>query len=95
MSDNKVKTNLDAIEKLIVDGQKEVIKRIEAVEGELRHLDTKIDTVHSSLKSDLEKIDKKHDTNSQALYDLLQDTRKDVNRIETKLDAHIKQPAHA
>lgn len=54
------------------------------------------------LKTAIKAIDNKHDVNFQALYSLLQDTNKDVleikenlQRVETKLDHHIKQPAHA
>ncbi len=95
MSENKVKTNLDAIEKLIVDGQKEVIKRIEAVEGRvglvdgrlveidetIGKLDKKIDSVHSSLKNEIK-------VTGLAI-------KEDIQRVETKLDSHLKQPAHA
>ncbi len=63
----------------------------------------------NELKTAVEAVDKKHDTNFLALYDLLQDNKKEVKaikddvreikenlqRVEDKLDFHIKLPAHA
>ncbi|MFH1541898.1 MAG: hypothetical protein ABIE84_02270 [bacterium] len=96
--------NLERIEKLIVDGQKEILdevrgnsRRIDGLEGKFDGLEGKFDGLERKfdrLDKKLDKIDKKHDTNAAALYDLLQDTRHDVNRIEHKLDEHMKQPAH-
>jgi len=62
------------------------------------------------LKGGLRSLDKKLEVTSQALYGLLQDTKKELNenidrventlgekidRVEGKLDSHMKQPAHA
>lgn len=82
---------LEAIQsdvKAIAEGQGGLQRQIEEVRGEL--------------KAQITAVDKKHDTNFSALYDLLLGARKDIKsisadiqRVETKLDNHIKLPAHA
>lgn len=81
----------EKIEKLILDGNKEVLNRIGNVEGGqktilelIQRLDKKVD-----------KIDKKHDINAMAQYDLMQDVKKDVRDVKEKLTEHMRQPAHA
>ena len=46
MAEEKIKTTLDKIEKLIVDGQKEVLERIDKVE---ERLEGRIDGVENGL----------------------------------------------
>ena len=92
---DKMKTTLEKIEKLIVDGQKEVLGKIGQVESSLRQVESslrqeiqetkeglneKIDLVHSSLKNEIATTAKVLD------YDI-----KEVGR---KLDAHVRQPAY-
>jgi hypothetical protein len=103
MAKEKTKTTLDKIEKLIVDGQKEVLERVGTVESSLRE---EIQTVETSLREEIQgvrrglydkidKVDKKVELNAKATHDLLTDVREDVRRVENKLDEHIKSPAHA
>ena len=84
MGEDKMKSNLDKIEKLIVDGQKEVLGKINRLEEGQK----KLEEGQKRIENKLNQIDKKHDNTATALYGLLQDTKKD-------LDAHIRQPAHA
>ncbi|MCU0641208.1 MAG: hypothetical protein MUC35_03870 [Candidatus Margulisbacteria bacterium] len=84
----------DRIEKLIVDGQQEVLTAINRLGSEMqnmradmrgmdlniRTLDQKIDRAHDSLKKEI------HVTSSALDYEI-----KEVGR---KLDLHIKLPAH-
>ncbi|OGC23302.1 hypothetical protein A2291_06540 [candidate division WOR-1 bacterium RIFOXYB2_FULL_42_35] len=102
MNKEKMAATLEKIEKLIIDGQQEILEKIsenaqridqldEKLGGKIDKLDKRIDR----LEQKVDRIDQKHDTNTQALYDLLQDTNRDVKRIEEKLDKHCQQPVHA
>jgi archaellum component FlaC len=100
------------IAKLITDGQKEVMARLDGIEGRFDGLSSDVGTIKqdvgtlkqdvgtlkqdvSWLKVELKRIDKKYDVTAQAQYDLLQDVRKDVGDVRTKLEEHMRQPAHA
>ena len=87
---------LDRIEKLIVDGNKEVLQRVAQVETALRQ---EIHGVEHSLRQELggkiDRLEKKTDTNADAAYDLLKDVREDVKKVADKIDEHMRQPAHA
>jgi predicted nucleic acid-binding Zn-ribbon protein len=77
------KSNLDRIEKLIVDGQKEVLTRVD-------QLDEKMDNFKAELKRDINDLKfevKTLDTSVRAAH-------YDIKEIDRKLDEHIKQPAH-
>lgn len=106
MAEEKAKTTLDKIEKLIVDGQKEVLERIDRVEERIGGVEGRIGDVETSLRQELgdkidkldkkvDKLDKKVDLHAQATHDLITDVRKDIKGVEDKLDVHMRQPAHA
>jgi len=86
------------IEKLIVDGNKEVLERIGRLEDGQRELKDGQKDLSYEIKAvdkKVDTIDKKIDTNTNALYGLLKDVQKDVKNVCGKLDEHIRQPAHA
>ena len=87
---------LETIEKLIVDGQKEVLGRLDSVE---KRLDAKIDSVEERLNAKIDSVEKKLDAKIDGhiymLYDLIKDTQKDIQRVEHKLDEHMRAPVHA
>jgi DNA-binding ferritin-like protein len=82
-----------------VENTRKTAKELEVKVGDTKKSleDTKqsLEDTKQSFKQSLEAMDKKHDANTAALYDLMQDVKKDVGRIETKLDAHMRAPAHA
>jgi hypothetical protein len=90
------------IEKLIVDGQKEVLGKIDQVASDIGLVKEDIGLVKQDLnlvkqdvgwlKQELKRIDKKHDINAEAQYDLMQDVKKDVGEIKEKLEAHLRVP---
>lgn len=86
------------IEKLIVDGQRDIAQWASVLQDGQKELAEGQKTIIELIKrldGKVDKIDKKHDINAIALYDLLQDTNKNVKRVEDKLDEHMRQPAHA
>ena len=92
-------TMAEKIEKLIVDGQKEILGRIDGLSADVGTLKQDVGTLKQDVgmikqdvgwvKAELKRIDKKHDINAQAHYDLLQDVRKEVGEVKGKLDAHL------
>ena len=96
----KKETSLDRIEKLIVDGNKEVIgyidKKIEETKQELKQeLGGKIDNLDRKfdhLDKKVDRIDKTLNATALASYDLLIDVRKDVKQVDAKLDKHLFTP---
>ena len=82
--EDKTKTMLSHIEKLIVDGNKEVLKRLDNLEAGQHTLEAG----QTRIEKEVERLGKTLNATAQASYDLLTD----VNR---KLDEHIRQPAHA
>ncbi|MEA3494079.1 MAG: hypothetical protein U9R38_06820 [Candidatus Margulisiibacteriota bacterium] len=56
MAEKKTKTGLEKIEKLIVDGQKEVIGRIDKLEDRFIGLEGRVDNVESSLRQEIGKV---------------------------------------
>lgn len=85
------KTTLDKIEKLIVDGQKEVLEKVGKVEERLggveeklgkaeERLDKKISAVHASLKNEIK-------VTAFVLKDEL------GKKIDQKLEEHMRIPA--
>ncbi|MFA4844902.1 MAG: hypothetical protein WC632_08165 [Candidatus Margulisiibacteriota bacterium] len=105
MAEERVASALDVIERLIVDGQKEVMQGILQLQSGQDELRTGQDELRGGLNELREgqrsiidwvkKIDKKHDVNADAHYDLLQAVKKDVGEVKEKLEAHMRQPAHA
>jgi len=78
-----------------IEKMKEVLDVVEKKFAEFgQGLGDKINGVEKTLGDKIDKSDKKHDANATALYDLMQDVKKDVNRVENKLDEHVRQPAH-
>lgn len=101
----KEESMLDKIEKLIVDGQINVLakivqvetnlsQRIDGVETNLSQRIDKVDNRINGLDNRIDKLDNKVETNATALYDLLKDVQDDVKKVGNKLDEHMKQPAH-
>ena len=91
MPEKKTKTTLERIEQLILDGNKEVVERIEKRLDETKQeLRQEIQDVKFSLNEKMDKLDKKHDVNATAAYELLTDVRKEVGDVSQKLDAHIR-----
>ena len=89
--EDKTKTMLSHIEKLIVDGNKEVLKRLDNLEAGQHTLEAGQHTLEAGqtrIEKEVERLGKTLNATAQASYDLLTD----VNR---KLDEHIRQPAHA
>lgn len=86
--EEKMASALDVIEKLIVDGQKEVMSgilhlqdgqkeilgRVERLEDGQEKIKEAIKTVHSGLKNEIKVT---------------------AGALEFKIDEHLKQPAHA
>lgn len=93
MEENRMKTTLEKIEKLIVDGQREVLTKIGnlddrqgrledgfiRLEAGQQRLEEKIDTVHVSLKKEIVSTAKVLDY--------------DIKEIGRKLDEHVSQSA--
>jgi len=91
--------NLDRIEKLIVDGQKDVVDKIS-------NLDTKIDGVRHELKQEIGAVAKKFDgldkkfdgldKKVEMYYKMLdydiKEVGKKVGEVKDKLDEHIRVP---
>ncbi len=109
MVEEKYKTNLEKIEKLIVEGQTEILK-------EVRNNSRKIDENSRKIDENSRKIDensRKIDGNSRKIDGLNEkldkiDKKHDINTIalydllketrediKNKLDEHIRLPAHA
>ena len=92
-----MESTLDKIEKLIVDGNKGVVerveKRLEEVKLELRtemktiesNLSGQIRIAHSSLKDEI----------AVTALAVKETVKEETKRVEDKLDKHIRQPAHA
>jgi uncharacterized protein YfbU (UPF0304 family) len=89
---------LGKIEKLIVDGNKEVMDRLEGkldettqeLRREIKAVETGLGQRIDSLDKKIDRLDKKVETNTGALYDLLRDVQGDVKRVDGKLDEHLK-----
>jgi DNA repair exonuclease SbcCD ATPase subunit len=103
MNDEQLQKNLGKIEKLIIEGNKEVIayvdKKIEEVKLELGG---KIDEVKQELGGKIGGLDRKVDridntlnATAQASYGLLTDVQKDVKEVKATLDKHVRLPVHA
>jgi len=99
------KNNLiDRIEKLFLDGNKDVIlhvdKKIEEAKNDsLNQVDRKFEEAKSEI---LNKVGRKFDqlekvvsSTAQASYGLLTDVRGDVKEVKDTLDKHVRLPAHA
>lgn len=89
--------NLDRIEKLIVDGHSQLLELIR-VNSDLILSNADLIKANSEklnlVNDKIDRVDKKHDTNFHALYDLLSDTKSDVNKLDKKLDQHLRMPSH-
>jgi septation ring formation regulator EzrA len=101
MAEEKVKTTLDIIEKLIVDGQKDVVDRLDRLENgqnDLKNGQNDLKRDMGVVKRDLSDV--KKDVHDLRTFDIKTlDTRMntvqyDIKEIDRKLEEHIKQPAH-
>jgi signal transduction histidine kinase len=104
MAEDKTKSLVNKIEKLIIDGNKEVVAqldhKIEQVKIDiLTEVDIKINGVKQELGGKIDRLDKKVDhldatldATARASYDLLTDVRDDVKRVSDKLDKHLLVP---
>ncbi|MFA4905874.1 MAG: hypothetical protein WC645_05165 [Candidatus Margulisiibacteriota bacterium] len=100
MAEEKIKTTLDSIEKLIVDGQKEVLERIDRLENgqnDLKNGQNDLKRDLSDVKRDLGAV--KNDVNElkfgvKTLNTRMDTVQYDLKELDRKLDDHIKQPAH-
>ena len=83
------------IEKLIVDGQREIMGGISHLQNGQNDILARVERFEGEQKEMVEtmkKIDKKHDINAEAQYDLMQDVKKDVGEVKEKLHAHLRVP---
>ena len=72
MAEEKMKTNLDRIEKLIMDGNRDVVERVEKkIEETKKGLQQEIKNAEQNIRRELgdkiDRLDKKIDTNTNAL----------------------------
>jgi len=95
-------TLIERIEKLIVDGQKEVLGRLDRLGGRMDGLDGRMDRLDGrmdGLEGGLRKLDKKVDVVHSSLKNEIQIAglalKDDIRELDEKLDAHMKLPAHA
>lgn len=98
MAEEKTKTSLEKIEKLILDGNKEVLGRLDKLEEGQRELgegQRELREGQQRLDQKVERISKTLDATAQASYSLLTDVQKDVKEVKGKLEEHTRQPAHA
>ena len=74
----------------------EIKQSEERIKTELRQeLGGKIDQVEKTLGGKIDRLENKVDVNARAAYGLLTDVRKDVKDVKSKLEEHVRQPAHA
>jgi len=103
MAEEKTNELLNKIEKLILDGNKEVLEkvanvetnlgqRIDGVETNLTGVETNLTNEIGWVKQELKRIDKKHDTTTTAMYDLMLDVKKNVAEVKEKLEVHLRIP---
>ncbi|MFA4844097.1 MAG: hypothetical protein WC632_04010 [Candidatus Margulisiibacteriota bacterium] len=95
MAEEKTNELLNKIEKLIVDGNKELLGRFDALAADVGVLKEDVGVLKEDvgtlkndvgwIKLELKRIDKKHDTNADAQYDLMRD-------VKDKLEAHMRVP---
>jgi exonuclease VII small subunit len=101
----KEKTLVDQIEKLIVDGNKEILRRLDGLEnGQMtleagqRALEVGQKTLEEGQKRLEFKVDKLSgiiDATAKASYGLLTDVRNEVKEVKDTLNKHVRLPAHA
>jgi len=102
MAENKKAEFAERIEKLIVDGQKEVLQGILQLQDGQKEILDRVGLLEEGQKrlvdsqnqiiEGVRKIDKKHDTNTIATHDLMQDVKKDVAEVKEKLEVHLRIP---
>jgi archaellum component FlaC len=97
MNDEQLQNNLGKIEKIIVDGNREVIKevdqKIEAVKNELKQeLGGKIEAVKNELKQEIGRVEKSLKQEIKQTYDFLS---YDIKTVGDKLDVHTRLSVHA
>jgi septation ring formation regulator EzrA len=98
MNDEQLQNNLGKIEKLIVDGNKEVLKRLDKLEEGQRSLEDGQKTLvdgQQRLERKVDRIDNTLNATTHASYGLLTDVQKDVKEVKDTLDKHVRLPAHA
>jgi len=94
----KDKTLIDQIEKLIVNGNQEVLNRLGKLEvgmGEMKNDLIGIKGKVDNLDRKVDRIDNTLNATAQASYGLLTDVQKDVKEVKATLDKHVLLPAHA
>lgn len=99
MAEDKNLVLAKKIEKLIVDGNKDVLGRFDRLEanfsqrlGTLEEGQKAVIDLIKRLDSKVDKVDRKHDVSAQAQYDLMQDVKKGVGEIKEKLETHLRVP---
>jgi len=97
MAEDKKIDLAEKIEKLIVDGQKEIMdgmaSQFQTMKDEFRQgqeslkkeILGKLDSVHSSLKTEI----------SVTAVAVKETVKEEIKLVEDKLDLHMRQPAHA
>ena len=70
---------------------KEILDRIGGLENGQKELKGGQKELSQAIKT----IDRKIDTNTNALYGLLKDVREDIKKVSDRLAEHTRQPAHA
>ncbi|MBI5400291.1 hypothetical protein HZB07_06810, partial [Candidatus Saganbacteria bacterium] len=100
MAEDNTKLFIDKIEKLIVDGNKEVVgyidKKVEQTKNEIL---SEVGKKFSEVNKKMDGLEQSFKKEIKQTYDFLSydigEVEKGISRVETKLDAHIKLPMHA
>ena len=88
------------IEKLIVDGQKEVLQKIQGLDEKVGGLDIKVGGLDIKVGGLSQKVDKVEKGLADLTFEVktldtsVRAAHYDIKEIDKKLDEHIKQPAH-
>jgi len=104
MAEEKMKSALDKIEQLILDGNKEVVrqveKKIEETKQELQQefrqeLDGTKQGIQWEIRQEAGKLDNKLDLYYKMLDYDVKEVDKKVGEVKRTLDEHVRLPAHA
>lgn len=98
MIEGKENILVGRIEKLIVDGNKEVLEKLGELEvdvGEIKKDMGEVKEKIGQLDKKVDRLGKTVEANAQASYGLLTAVRDDVKEVKEKLEKHIRLPVHA
>lgn len=94
MAEEKPNTTLDKIESLIVDGQKDVLARVDQLDGKVEGLKDDFKQEFQNLRNEVKKNFNDLTFEVKTLDTSVRAAHYDIKEIDKKLDEHIKQPAH-